>query len=652
MIARIVFCFILLSRSLFAYSQCLDTLFLGNDTTICEGQTLQLKAGPGYHSYYWNTYSTANSITINQTGNYWVKTTILDTQNLVVNGNFSQGNIGFTTDYSLGTGGSWGLLSYEETYAVSTNPNLTHTNFVNCGDHTSGTGNMMVVNGSSVLNKSIWCQNVVVTPNTTYIFSAWFTSVVSSNPAVLNFNINGNPIGGWVSVSPTTCSWQNFYQTWNSGLNTNAAICIKNQNTATSGNDFAIDDIYFAKMCTFYDTIHVDVLPYPIVNLGNDTTICDGDTILLNAQNTGLSYLWHDNTTQQTHSAASAGTYSVKVTNGPCSSADTIAVSVVQRPKPNLGPDTIFCAGTQISLDAGPGLLHIWNTNQYTQAITPDSSGLYTVKVYSSYAAECPGHDTILITKIISPELGSDTCIWKNNLPYSLSAGIYPPNNTYHWSNGAQTNSINITQAGQYSVTVSQTGLVSQTGCSDSKYIYVADKDNYIKSELGQADDPSYTFSGYGNQKICDHQSLRFTGPVPVNGSYAWFLNGTNVSNQPMYDFKNQAIGDYIVMLSYSNGCESQINVKVMNCTLEIPNIITPNGDGYNDYFVIKNLAEAYPNSSLIIYNRWGKIVFQTNNYNNDWDGRDNADGAYFWVLKLADGKNTEMNGSVTIIRQ
>ena len=85
-------------------------------------------------------------------------------------------------------------------------------------------------------------------------------------------------------------------------------------------------------------------------------------------------------------------------------------------------------------------------------------------------------------------------------------------------------------------------------------------------------------------------------------------------------------------------------------CDFEIviPNIITPNADNLNDAFVILYL-DRHPNTSLQIFNRWGKLIYETGNYQNDWDGKDHPDGVYYYTLSLPDGDNRK--GTLTIIR-
>jgi hypothetical protein len=111
------------------------------------------------------------------------------------------------------------------------------------GDHSSGIGNMMVVNGSVIPNVTLWEQDVSVSPNTYYTFSIWFSSwtPVIQNVANLEFYINDTLVGS--SIVDNYASWDNFSTSWQSNLNTMAIIRIIDIQTEGYTNDFAIDDI-------------------------------------------------------------------------------------------------------------------------------------------------------------------------------------------------------------------------------------------------------------------------------------------------------------------------------------------------------------------------------------------------------------------------
>ncbi|MDX1447235.1 hypothetical protein, partial [Lishizhenia sp.] len=204
---------LLFSFSSSSLAQCLglDEVDLGVDTTICTYDTLILAGPSGYDFYQWSEPVDNDSLWVSQSGTYTLMAGNYGNTNLVQHGDFEGGtnntSNNFTTDYIPGQGGTWGLLSNGGQYTVSTDPSLTHSNFVTCGDHTSGNGNMLVANGSHVPNTTVWRQTVSVNPNTGYLFSFWATNVVNSTAvSYLQLYINNVPIGD-TNVTTTACSW-------------------------------------------------------------------------------------------------------------------------------------------------------------------------------------------------------------------------------------------------------------------------------------------------------------------------------------------------------------------------------------------------------------------------------------------------------------
>ena len=96
-----------------------------------------------------------------------------------------------------------------------------------------------------------------------------------------------------------------------------------------------------------------------------------------------------------------------------------------------------------------------------------------------------------------------------------------------------------------------------------------------------------------------------------------------------------------------------------VDTTNTVPNAITPNGDGKNDLLLIDELifdAVDFPKSELIIFNRWGDVVFSASPYNNDWGGKSNSgtdlpEGTYYYVLRLDTVEGEVMKGDITILR-
>jgi gliding motility-associated-like protein len=244
----------------------------GEDQVICTPQLVQLEGGfiGNAIDYYWtpgidlsdstilnpNVFiSTTSTFTLNVFGND------PSAPNLVNNGDFEAGNTGFSSDYNyvVDIPASQNEMWSEGTYAIVTNPNFVHANFSPCSDHTSGNGNMMVINGAANY-QDIWCQSISVNPNSWYNFSAWVASVHNASPAQLQFSINGTPLGEIFNASAATCNWQEFYTPWYSGSETMITICIINLNTAPSGNDFALDDISFTEVCVMTDDLTIHLL--------------------------------------------------------------------------------------------------------------------------------------------------------------------------------------------------------------------------------------------------------------------------------------------------------------------------------------------------------------------------------------------------------
>lgn len=344
--------FLLMALSIFTTrdmtSQCNFFVDVPQDITICEPQSINLN-GIIYGNYlefnwtsnqgYYNNQELSPSVFVNQTTTFKLKAYGDPIGNLIVNGDFSQGNFGFTSNYSYQEDVSYSTteLWSEGTYSVTDNPNKVHTYFSACSDHTGG-GNMMVVNGAPSYAQ-VWCQTINVTPNTPYVFQAFATSVEPTNPAILQFSINGNLLGQPFNLQGgTACNWQEFYEIWESGSNTSVNICVTNQNTVASGNDFAIDDIYFGPICNeekeFTVTISdfdIDIQGSPVLDCLNSHTDITANSYPYNSL---FYYNWEtdggiieSNSNSSTITVSASGIYNVTVTDqSGCSREETIQI--------------------------------------------------------------------------------------------------------------------------------------------------------------------------------------------------------------------------------------------------------------------------------------------------------------------------------------
>lgn len=335
--------FVLLSFS--SKSQCSGsepTIDLGPDTILCNGQELNLSAPAGYDVYNWSTGNSGTNLDVLASGTYTIEATLFSGNvNLVTNGDFENGNTGFISNYQSVQLASPTALWGAGFYAVGSSPNDYHSNFYTCADHTSGSGKMYIANGSSSPNTVIWSQTISVQPNTNYHFSAWASSVENTTvPALLQFFVNGNQIGDIFSPSVNGCTWDEFYNLWNSGTNTSAVISIVNQNTEESGNDFVLDDISFIPYCTNSDTITVTVESISI-DAGADLTFCADSSASITAISTlpNTGFTWNTSASGASLQPQESGIYTVIGTspNG-CTDSDDVSITI------NPMPDAVFSA--------------------------------------------------------------------------------------------------------------------------------------------------------------------------------------------------------------------------------------------------------------------------------------------------------------------
>ncbi len=372
--------------------------------------------------------------------------------NIIVNGNFESGSAGFTSGYIDGCSDA---NLKEGKYCINSNPKATHSGFATFGDHTSGGGNMMVVNAATAAGVKVWCQNINVEPGLDYEFSGWITSVYYKNPAILEFQINGELMGSQLSATSTVGEWLKYAATWNSELSENAEICLVNKNTAGGGNDFAIDDISFAPIQPISsggDSVLVIVYDKPEVNLGNDTTICFGNEITFETTISG-DYQWNDNSNKSSITVSEAGDYSLKITSEhDCVNSDTIKLQIKDLPIVNLGNDTTICIGDEITIDAkNPGLNYKWNNETTVQTLKINAAGIYGVEVTDELG--CLGSDSMeLFTQALPVvDLGEDQkiCDGKSVMLDANNEGL-----SFAWSNGENSQTIEVNESGTYSVEV------------------------------------------------------------------------------------------------------------------------------------------------------------------------------------------------------
>jgi len=457
-----------------------NSVNLPDSIKICRGDTVTLPAvmvgTDSVLSYTWTPATGLSSTTIlnpiltaTTSGWYYIDLQSLNPNNLVVNGNFSLGNVGFTSSYTYVSSGAGELLP-ESVYAIVTNPFGPHPDACSFGDHTTGTGNMMAINGAST-PISVWCETIPVLPNTNYNFSAWVANWSAADVGTgvpdLQFMINGTLIGTADAITSACGVWVNFFATWNSGINTTANICIYDETTAADGNDFALDDISFNQICSVTDSVYVLVNIPDTTSTHSDTTVCANiGSITLTAASGYLSYLWSTGSTGGSIVVSTAGSYWVYDSSVCAILVDTFDVNFKALPVISLGNDTGFCQGDSLVLTSiqPSGDTLLWSTGSSGDSIHVTTSGTYSLTVSNGCVYSASITVTVSPTPLVN--LGPDTSDCSGT-PIVLQSSYTYTGATYLWSNTTTGATTTVTATGTYWL------QVTVGGCSGSDTINV-----------------------------------------------------------------------------------------------------------------------------------------------------------------------------------
>lgn len=656
-----------------------DTILACKNTTIQLNPSVYTTAGtPYYVDTFWTPATGLSNpniidpiVNVGTTSSQYILTVQAVTPvNLITNGDFSLGDTIFNSAYVYGTGGAYGLLSSEGQYAIATNPSSTHINFASFGDHTTGTGNMMVVNGAALANVNIWCQTISVNPNTNYDFSAWGATCVSSNPAILQFSINGTLIGAPLVLPLATGVWTQFHATWFSGANTSITICITDQATALSGNDFAIDDIAFKEICNVSDSVYINAVNLtPSIQTINHFG-CDEDTIQFFANNgTGnipYSYLWafgdgsYSTTKDTSHIYATQGIYNVKLItelNG-CKDSSSVTINTLHPLDAKFGVLDTFCVNQTVttidnSLTTGP-VIYEWfwgdGTVSATNTHTYTVPGAYTIKLVITDTIGCSdsvSHDIyVLDAPYVSFIISStEVCVGE---PFFITDTVNNFTQAFQWDfgDGIQLQNVHnpshtYDMAGNYIISITGTNIK----CTPSNFSLPVQVYPYPKVDLGP------------DTMICPGltSSILLADVVNPNTLYLWSTGETSNSIAV-----SQAGHYWVTATTQGSHCATTDSIWVKrDCYLNIPNSFSPNGDGRNDYFLPRELLSSGLSSfTMDIYNRWGEQIFSTNRIDGrGWDGKlngvDQPVGTYVYIINASfiNLVKKEFKGNVTLLR-
>ncbi|GAB4496475.1 MAG: hypothetical protein OHK0019_28210 [Saprospiraceae bacterium] len=318
---------------------------------------------------------------------------------------------------------------------------------------------------------------------------------------------------------------------WNTGATTQSI-------TAKTSGNYSVTATY-ANGCTAASPIAAVTVtpapPPPDITVIGSPIFCQGGFVTLTAS-AASSYQWNNGATTPNITVSTSGQYSVTVSNAAgCTSASLSAVSVTVLPLPTatitpVGPTT-FCQGGSVTLTANSASFYNWSNGATTPSITVSTGGQYSVTITDING--CTDASSTTTVTVIPPPTATITPPGPVNLCEGESVTLTASTaSAYEWSNGATTQSITVSTAGQYSVTV--TGANTCTAASPATSVVV----NPL---------PEATVTASGNTTFCEGSSVTLTSN-PAS-SYNWSNGATTPS------ITVDEGGNYTVTITSANGC-------------------------------------------------------------------------------------------------
>lgn len=561
-------CFAFTSNIRVMYPPNVAAITASGPVNFCAGDSVTLTATPGT-SYLWSNGATSQSITVSQNGTYNVTvhfgnctaTSPPITTNvtgiaaaITPSGplTFCQGQ-SVTLNSSAAPNYSWSTGSSSSSIVV--NNSGTYTLTVTSNGCSSTSSVIVVVNANptpAITGPASVCQGTIAPLNAGSGYSqyAWsggqtssvFNASISGTYTVTvtnasgctgsaNFNLVVHSITPPViSGAPSFCAGQQDvltvpniytnYQWSNGGSSTNTL------NVATGGSfTVTVTDV---NGCTGKDTMAVTMNPLPSSTISGPADICQGSTGTLSAPTTNLNYNWSTGVSTPTITVSNGGTYLLTVTDGNgCSTNSSFLVNVNPIPTVTISGSLSFCQNSSTSLICTSGMAsYVWSNGSTGSSISANSGGQVWVRVQDLNG--CTGTDTVVLTvnPLPTPSITGALSFCTGNSTTLQSSSTYT---SYLWSDGSSGSSLNASNAGPYTLTVTDAN-----NCTGSVSVNVT-----VNSNLTPVLPPAVAF--------CDGNGV--TLQPGSFGGYQW--SDGSVQSQ----LTVTTAGNYSVMVTDAGGC-------------------------------------------------------------------------------------------------
>lgn len=397
---------------------------------------------------------------------------------------------------------------------------------------------------------------------------------------------------------------------------------------------------------SFSETIQIEVPAPPDVNLGADRTLLYGETLNLDVSTSGSIFSWQDGSTSSTFTINSPGTYWVDVTNNSgCTQRDSLVIAYDQIIDVNLPADATLCLGESLDLDVSlPEASYLWHDGSNSPTFSVNQAGTYWVEITNAYGNRTK-RDTIVVDyyEFNDMQVEAEVVICEAS-DVQLSVSGARSNETYLWYD----ESMNLLEQ--------NTGQFTTSMLNESTDFFVSTTNGNCESDPVRV---SVIYDEVFAEIIASDTITKLGEPVELFGfggdSFEWtpsdYLGSPNSQNtiaRPEDDII------YTLTVTSARGCSDSENILLLvEKRINIPNVITPNGDGINDFWEVEYI-DRFPGNRVQIFDRNHTLLFETTNYQNNWNATFNGQavptGVYFYKIDLGDPEFPIQKGSLTII--
>ncbi|NVN95990.1 MAG: gliding motility-associated C-terminal domain-containing protein [Bacteroidetes bacterium] len=412
-----------------------------------------------------------------------------------------------------------------------------------------------------------------------------------------------------------------------------------------------------------YDTVTFNILDYDSLTAVayGDTTLCNNQTTLSVIAHNGVppyQYSWSNaagNTAMVTPTFLSTTNYKITVTDACFKTAVDSALVVVDCHFARAGSDTTICLGGTATLHASGGSVYLWNTGDPTPilSVSPTVTTTYVVTVTNVFS------DIDSVTVFVNPlplvtatSVASTICYGDSTLLQASGA------NTYLWTANISDVSLNGQQTQASPIVSPKTTTIYTVNGSD---LNTCSNTAFVTVNVSPQPKPKVVVSP--NPVSVYEPTVHIYDGSGETNNYVWFLgdNTTTTQNNFYHTYSDKDTGSYLINVIATNihGCIDSASLWVIvqpDVTFYIPNSFSPNNDGVNDVFKVYGMGiESF---EMSIYDRWGKIVYTSEDMNAGWDGKINnelaPDGTYAYVIIYKDNSSIKhsKSGAISIVRK